>query len=301
MTLDVVFNEVNNAILDLQASDYNTYERPLKKLAKALQADELQEINAALRASTNLDEFLGAQERRGGMVGSDSLDWPDDKESELGLTLAIIEKAAGEPQWLLTFGHQWYYSGNKIAGDLRKVVAAVIIPFARDYRAYVSGKLATPAVRSAPLGNTKVFVVHGHDAGAKETIARFIEQQGLEAVILHEKASRGMSIPEKLAAHGDVGFAVILLTPDDFGRAAAETDEKPRARQNVILELGYFVGRLGRDRVCALLKGTVDLPTDYVGTVYVPLDDGGAWRMDLAKEMDAAGYDIDFNKVMRGR
>lgn len=301
MTLDVVFNDVNNAILDLQASDYNTYERPLKKLAKALQADELQEINAALRASTNLDEFLGAQERHGGMVGSDSLDWPDDKESELGLALAIIEKAAGEPQWLLGFGHQWYYSGNKVAGDLRKVVAAVIIPFARDYRAYVSDKISTPAVRSAPLGNTKVFVVHGHDAGAKETIARFIEQQGLEAVILHEKASRGMSIPEKLAAHGDVGFAVILLTPDDFGRAAAEADEKPRARQNVILELGYFVGRLGRDRVCALLKGTVDLPTDYVGTVYVPLDDGGAWRMDLAKEMDAAGYDIDFNKVMRGR
>lgn len=301
MTVDVVFADINNAILDLQASDYNTYERPLKKLAKALQAEELSNINDDLRASVDLEAFLAGQKRQGGMVGGDSLNWPDDKESELGLALAVIEKAAGEPRWLLNFAHHWYYSGNKLAGDLRKVISAVIIPFARDYRAYVERNVKAPAVRAAPLGNTKVFVVHGHDAGAKETIARFIEQQGLEAVVLHEKASRGMSIPEKLVAHGDVGFAVILLTPDDFGRAADDTEEKPRARQNVILELGYFVGRLGRDRVCALLKGKIDLPTDYVGTVYIPLDDAGAWRMDLAKEMDAAGYEIDFNKVMRGR
>lgn len=301
MSISDIFAEVNNALLDLQAADYNTYSRPLKKLASALQSDELAEINEQLLSKVDLDGFLSSQGSHGGMVGSDSLDWPGDKESELGLALAIIFKSSEDPRWMLNFGHKWYYSGNKIVGDIRKVVSSVFIPFARDYKAFVSQKLGAASMRKPPLGNSKVFIVHGHDSGAKESIARFVERQGLEAVILHEQASRGMTIPEKLVAHSDVGFAVILLTPDDLGRSASDGNERPRARQNVILELGYFVGYLGRDRVCALMKGDIELPTDYVGTVYVPLDDGGAWKMDLAKEMDAAGYDIDFNKVMRGR
>jgi predicted nucleotide-binding protein len=102
-----------------------------------------------------------------------------------------------------------------------------------------------------------------------------------------------MTIPEKLIANSNVGFAVVLLTPDDFGRAKTVVEEKPRARQNVLLELGYFVGCLGRDKVCALIKDSVELPSDYVGVVYIPWDDPGAWKIELAKEMRAAGYDIE--------
>ncbi|CCJ07281.1 TIR domain-containing protein [Methylocystis sp. SC2] len=118
-------------------------------------------------------------------------------------------------------------------------------------------------------------------------------------MIFHEKANGGMTIPERLIKHGNVGFAVVLLTPDDVGRAKNTTEDKPRTRQNVILELGYFVGRLGRDKVCALLKDDIEMATDYVGVAYVKWDSAGAWKMQLAKELDEAGYDIDFNKVMK--
>ncbi|WP_292135436.1 nucleotide-binding protein [Brevundimonas sp.] len=133
----------------------------------------------------------------------------------------------------------------------------------------------------------------------RETLARFLEFIGLVPIILHEQASKGMTIPEKLTAYSSVGFAVVLLTPDDVGRAKKDTDDKDRARQNVILELGYFVGRLGRSRVCALRKGDVEIPSDYLGVVYTELDAAGGWKQSLAQELEAAGYDIDWNKVMR--
>ena len=100
-----------------------------------------------------------------------------------------------------------------------------------------------------------------------------------------------------MEAHGDVGFAVVLLTPDDEGCANGGTPA-PRARQNVVLELGYFVGRLERNRVCALKRGAVEIPSDFEGVVYVPFD-GGAWKQTLGKELAAAGFEIDWNKLMR--
>jgi predicted nucleotide-binding protein len=108
----------------------------------------------------------------------------------------------------------------------------------------------------------KVFLVHGHDSEAKEGTARFLEKVGLQPVILHEQPNSGRTIIEKFEVYsGDIAFAVVLLTPDDFGGAASSPGaSKPRARQNVIMELGYFIGRLGRFRVCALHKGGVELP-----------------------------------------
>jgi predicted nucleotide-binding protein len=143
----------------------------------------------------------------------------------------------------------------------------------------------------------KVFVVHGHDDGAREAVARFLQRLGFEPVILHERANQGRTIIEKFEAHGDVGFAVVLLTPDDFG-ALRDGEQKPRARQNVILELGYFIGRLTRARVCALKKGDVELPSDILGVVWEEFDERGAWQMKLANELRAAKYEIDLNKII---
>jgi predicted nucleotide-binding protein len=123
-----------------------------------------------------------------------------------------------------------------------------------------------------------------------------VERLGLEAVILHEQAGRSRTIIEKLEDHSDVDFAVILLTPDDVGAAKAdEANLKPRARQNVILELGYFVGKLGRDRVCALWADGVELPSDVLGVQYIELRTG--WELELGRELRAAGLDIDMNKL----
>jgi predicted nucleotide-binding protein len=147
------------------------------------------------------------------------------------------------------------------------------------------------------VASGKVFVVHGHDEAARETVARFLSRLDLTPVILHEQASQGRTIVEKLEHHGDVGFAVVLLTPDDVGGISPD-HLQPRARQNVVLELGYFLGRLGRDHVCALHRGELELPSNYMGVIYIPFDSGGGWRIELAKELKAAGFNVDMNKAL---
>jgi predicted nucleotide-binding protein len=140
---------------------------------------------------------------------------------------------------------------------------------------------------------THVFLVHGRDDGVKEATARFLEKLGITAVILHEQANLGKTLIEKLEHYGNVPFAVVLLTPDDEGRAKGTEPLNPRARQNVVLELGYFVGHLGRKHVCALYKGGVELPSDYDGVAWINMD--GDWRLLLARELKAAGFSIDMN------
>ena len=145
----------------------------------------------------------------------------------------------------------------------------------------------------------KVFVIHGHDEAARETVARFLERLGLEPVILHEQANKGRTIIEKFEDHADVAFAVVLLTPDDIGGLNdGQLELRSRARQNVILELGFFLGKLGRQRVCPLVKGDVETPSDYDGVVYTRQDDAGAWKMKLVQELRAAEFDVDANKVI---
>ena len=148
----------------------------------------------------------------------------------------------------------------------------------------------------------KVFVVHGHDEAAKEATARFLEKLDLQPIILHEQSSGGRTIIEKFEKYsGDVGFAVVLLTPDDLGAARKEKDKlQPRARQNVVLELGYFLGRLARNRVCALYKGGVELPSDIQGVIYVEMDDAGAWRTKLAQELVEAKCPINLQGLVNG-
>jgi predicted nucleotide-binding protein len=141
-----------------------------------------------------------------------------------------------------------------------------------------------------------VFLVHGHNDGATASVARFLEKLSLHPIILHEQPNMGRTVIEKFEAHADVGFAVVLLTPDDLGGLAASPEAlKPRARQNVILELGYFIGRLGRARVCALYIDGVEIPSDIHGVLYVPYDGENSWRIKLASEIRAVGIAVDLN------
>jgi predicted nucleotide-binding protein len=151
---------------------------------------------------------------------------------------------------------------------------------------------------SHPEVSRRVFVVHGHDEEAKQSAARCLEKLELEAIILHEQPSRGRTIIEKFEDYADVGFAVVLLTPDDLGVEKGEIDNlRPRARQNVVFELGFFVGKLGRQRVCALHRGDVEIPSDCAGVLWVPMEPGGAWRFALGREIKEAGLDVDLNKL----
>jgi predicted nucleotide-binding protein len=152
---------------------------------------------------------------------------------------------------------------------------------------------------SAPSGN-RVFLVHGHDVAAKESVARFLEKLDLAPVILHEQANEGQTVIEKFESHANVSFAVVLLTPDDIGASANDPDSlKPRARQNVVLELGYFTGKLGRRRVCALFQPGVEIPSDFHGVLFVELDTPGAWRAKLAQELVSSGMQINLQGLLR--
>lgn len=154
-------------------------------------------------------------------------------------------------------------------------------------------------VKQMTKRESDVFIVHGRDEAAKEAVARFIEQLGLHSVVLHEMPNGGRTIIEKFEEYSNVGFAVVLLTPDDIGASPEQREQmKPRARQNVILELGYFLGKLGRNRVCLLYKEGVEIPSDYHGVLYVPMDTGNGWRLELAKELKHAGFKIDMNTTV---
>ena len=146
----------------------------------------------------------------------------------------------------------------------------------------------------------KVFIVHGRDNAARDAVARFMDQLDIDAVILSEQASGGRTIIEKFEAEAEVGFAIVLLTPDDQGGLQdSDGDPRPRARQNVVFEMGFFVGKLGRKRVCALQADDVEMeiPSDYAGVVYVPFGAGRDWRLRLAAELRSAGFDVDLNKL----
>jgi predicted nucleotide-binding protein len=145
---------------------------------------------------------------------------------------------------------------------------------------------------------SKVFVVHGHDEGARLAVARFLEKIELEAIILQEQPDQGLTIIEKFEAHArQVGFAVVVLTPDDLGGLASAATQVSRARQNVIFELGYFAGKLGRGRACLLRKGDVEIPSDLYGVIYTDMDAAEGWKIKLVKEIKAAGLSFDANKV----
>lgn len=161
-----------------------------------------------------------------------------------------------------------------------------------------SGEPAGP--EGLPRLGRRVFVVHGHHDGLLHEAARYLEKLKLEPVILREQPSEGRTIIEKFVDFADVAYAVVLLTPDDRGGRIKDTFEtqRPRSRQNVILELGYFLGKLGRNRVTALYTGDVEIPSDYSGVAFVGVDERGAWRLELARELKAAGLEIDMNLAL---
>lgn len=293
-----VFEQLRHATLDLQGADYQTYEKPLKRVCKLLRGPGLAEVNRDLTNSVDLEKFLRESEATGGsMVGSHRPAWPDDDREQLGITLLLILKMGDEPAFLLNFSHTYFSSSSNLTASLRAIVGQLIIPFLRDYKAFVLNN-GNPEPKVIMPKSNKIFIVHGQDVSAKESMARFIERLGYEAVILHEQANRGGTIIEKIEANRDVGFAIVLLTPDDEGRKMGDANLAPRARQNVLLELGYFMAYLGRPNVCAIRRGDVDMPSDFAGVVWTDLDSAGAWKTSLGRELAAAGYSVDWNKVM---
>jgi Predicted nucleotide-binding protein containing TIR-like domain len=295
-----IFAELNNAVLDLQNTDRQGFQTPLARLARLLDHEELTEVSENLTNGVDLDAFLVESEAtQGSFVGSARLVWPDDARKILALQLLLVRKVSNDPQFALTHGRM-FFSGtsSQVISAIHGMTRQLITPFVRDYKTYVlaQGNVEVKIIRDL---SKKVFIVHGHDGEARETVARFLANIHLEPIILHEQANLGRTVIEKVEANSDVGFAVVLLTPDDLGRAKNEAELEPRARQNVLLELGYFIAKLGRENVCALKRGEVLIPSDFAGVVWTEMDPAGAWKTSLGRELQAAGHQINWNKVMK--
>ncbi|MDL2403086.1 nucleotide-binding protein [Rhizobium mayense] len=144
----------------------------------------------------------------------------------------------------------------------------------------------------------RVFVVHGHDKSALYNVARYIGKMKLEDVVLAERANAGNTVISKLLSlSSDVKYAVVILTPDDVGGPKGG-EQAYRPRQNAILELGYFLGKLGASKIAILKSGNLELPSDFAGVVTIDYDTSGAWLLPLVKEFKAAGLRFDLNGIL---
>lgn len=176
----------------------------------------------------------------------------------------------------------------------RSDIKATIAKF-KVYLDDMEDAVDTATLSEPKLNFNKVFIVHGHDGELKESVARIIEKQGIEAVILSEQANQGRTIIEKFEEHSNVAGAVCLFTADDAGKANSADDMQPRARQNVVFEAGYFIGKLGRDHIVILADKGIEMPSDLSGVVHT---DTAYWQFDLIKELKAMGYTVDANKLL---
>lgn len=157
--------------------------------------------------------------------------------------------------------------------------------------ALASSSTQSPEPSPETISN-EVFVVHGHDDEAKDEVRTYLESLGLVPIILHMQASSGMTIIEKIDHYSNVGHAVVLYTECDVGAKRNSTNYSWRARQNVVFEHGYLIGKLGRARVTALVKGNVEVPNDISGVVYVPMGASDEWKTGLLNELKASGYEL---------
>lgn len=171
---------------------------------------------------------------------------------------------------------------------------AVFLTYLKEMEEIEEKKVDTTPLKVYNPTYEKVFIVHGHDGELKQAVARIIEKQGIEAIILSEQANKGRTIIEKFEDYSDVSGAICLFTADDYGRAKTDETDNTRARQNVVLETGYFMGKLGRDHVVLLADQNIEMPSDLSGVVYT---DSANWEIDLLKELKGMGYTVDLNKL----
>lgn len=179
---------------------------------------------------------------------------------------------------------------------------AIILEFAKNIKKESSEKpwkIEQPKplqqVLNKSLDKTKVFIVHGHDDLAKIEVARFIEKLNLTPIILHEQSSSGDTIIEKIERYSNVGFGIVLYTPCDLGGKNNGSDLEPRARQNVVFEHGFLIGKIGRKNVSALVKSRIEKPNDISGVVNTDMDSNNGWQLEIIKDMNKSGYEIDMN------
>jgi predicted nucleotide-binding protein len=278
-------------------------EEPIQKPKLAVPRGEAEEkLNAQIKEGEDLvarEPRLSANDLK--KLQDDAQTWTE-YTSSLLQTLFDTEEIAAEFSLFIggayyvgmPISERWQREREETAEKVRRLRS-----IARRLPLVPESTSASTNEPRATSDSRDIFVVHGHNEAVKQSVARFLEKLDLRPIILHEQPNKGRTVIEKFEAHSDVRFAVVLLTPDDVGALASASDKlKPRARQNVVLELGYFIGKLGRAQVCALYEEGVEIPSDIHGVLFVPYDSSEGWRLKLATEIRAAGIEVDLNRAV---
>lgn len=196
------------------------------------------------------------------------------------------------------YNRAWEKGKEKYINFVKSMIDDVLLSIELEE----SNKDQTIVTKDLPKKNGDIFIVHGHNEEMKQAVARVIEKLQFKPIILHEQANKGRTIIQKFIDHSNVGFAIVLMSADDYGYSKDEQADsaRPRARQNVILELGFFLGKLGAERVVAIFEETdnFETPTDYDGVIFVPYDKDGHWRFKVIRELKELGYNVDANSII---
>ncbi len=217
MTITTALRDLNNAVLDLQSADYNTFERPLERLSSAINAPDVQQFTNDLRSKADFDKFLEGASNNGGMMGSARLNWPASRVEELGLVIQLIERAAKQPQWFLNLAHTYYYSGRKFVGDIRKITTAVIIPFNRDFANYIQDLTDTPPAPNATtsqvtynIGTMNNSPLQHVESGSHGEQTTTYATDNLQAVIdLYKQRADELALEPALRRRADAQIATL--------------------------------------------------------------------------------------------
>lgn len=270
-------------------------------------ADVRRDLDQARRRGQELLDGAPSEPTKLRSFRADYLAW----ESKTSAILEASFKVSG----FLTTSPKDEFNGTAIALlDLK--ISATTIPLERvpevlsdiqeklrvlasvDERLEVYEPASAGSSPAPPSSNAPIFLVHGRNLERREIVRRFLETvTDRDVIVLAEQPNRGQDILGKLLSNAQqAGFAVVLLTADDLGGLDGE-EGRPRARQNVVFELGLFIGLLGRHRVAALNDPTVELPTDFSGVAYIPVD-GESWQLELARELKAAGIVVSLDRAI---
>ena len=206
--------------------------------------------------------------------------------------IIAVTKYAHRQESIIADGADFSLNKDLIEGD--DTLFSAIVETEIEKFENLLNLMSIPQIKKEKTNDKKIFIVHGHDNGLKQEVARVVEHLKLEPIVLHERPNSGRTIIEKFEDNGsDLGFAIILLTADDLGRlkTKGEAENKLRARQNVVFEMGYFMGRLSRSHVFLICDNDIEEPSDLSGIVYHRLSDN--WQLELVKELKACGYDVD--------
>jgi len=296
---------------DVMQSKYHNFETNLNTFVEFCEKDPaMVKITEPLKEnkSVNVVKWYDDIFKTGGsMVGSKRYVLPSDPDQEASILyqflLGIHAGTFRFQQFTIgvygrtRFDEAVYEFSNDIFRKMFRYLGHRLDSLEAEYEK----KMPTQSQKASPSAPSQVFIVHGHDNPMLDSVELLVRKMGLEPIILSDQRAEGLTIIEKFEKHSQVPHAIVLLSPDDKGCKKDEPSEKAmtRARQNVVLELGFFTGKLGRHGVTVVHKTVADfeMPSDYHGVEYIPYDDKNDWKLKLAKELERAGFKVDFSKI----